>query len=199
MNLKIPSAKWRPYYLGLNVFIKEPPLAVGSEILSNMHCISLTNTTNMEQFTFAAFCGMKWRIHAHICALRKFSQFTVRDGILHDSLNCINTLIQMVFLDAWNILINIFGWYFSQVYLRIICEIALVWLPITVTSLWARKRLKSPASPCLLNRLFRHRSKKHQSFASLAFVWGIHRGPMNSPHKWPVTRKKFLFDDVIMQ
>ena len=39
---------------------------------------------------------------------------------------------------------------------------------------------------------------KHQSPASLAFVWGIHRGPVNSPHKWPVTRKMFPFDDVIM-
>ena len=41
--------------------------------------------------------------------------------------------------------------------------------------------------------------RKHQSSASLAFVRGIHRGPVNSPHKWPVTRKMFLFDDVIMQ
>ena len=39
---------------------------------------------------------------------------------------------------------------------------------------------------------------KHQSSASLAFVWGIHRGPVNSTHKWPVTRKMFPFDDVIM-
>ena len=39
---------------------------------------------------------------------------------------------------------------------------------------------------------------KHQSSASLAFVWGIHRGPVNSPNKWPVTRKMFPFDDVIM-
>ena len=31
--------------------------------------------------------------------------------------------------------------------------------------------------------------RKHQSSASLAFVRGIHRGPVNSPHKWPVTRK----------
>ena len=30
--------------------------------------------------------------------------------------------------------------------------------------------------------------RKHQSFASLAFVRGIHRGPVNFPHKWPVTR-----------
>ena len=40
--------------------------------------------------------------------------------------------------------------------------------------------------------------RKHLSTASLAFVWGIHRGPVNSPHKWPVTRKMFPFDDVIM-
>ena len=40
--------------------------------------------------------------------------------------------------------------------------------------------------------------RKHQSSASLAFVRGIHRGPGTSPHKWPVTRKMFPFDDVIM-
>ena len=40
--------------------------------------------------------------------------------------------------------------------------------------------------------------RKHQSSASLAFVQGIHRGPVNFPHKWPVTRKMFPFDDVIM-
>ena len=39
---------------------------------------------------------------------------------------------------------------------------------------------------------------KHQSSASLAFVCGIHRRPVNSPHKWPVTRKMFPFDDGIM-
>ena len=31
--------------------------------------------------------------------------------------------------------------------------------------------------------------RKYQSSASLAFVWGIHRAPMNSSHKWPVTGK----------
>ena len=40
--------------------------------------------------------------------------------------------------------------------------------------------------------------RKHQSPASLAFVRGIHRWPVNSPHKGPVTRKMFPFDDVIM-
>ena len=37
--------------------------------------------------------------------------------------------------------------------------------------------------------------RKHQSSASLAFVRGIHRWPVNSPHK---VRKMFPFDDVIM-
>ena len=40
--------------------------------------------------------------------------------------------------------------------------------------------------------------RKYQSSASLAFVRGIHRRPVNSPHKWPVTWKMFPFDDVIM-
>ena len=40
--------------------------------------------------------------------------------------------------------------------------------------------------------------RKHQSFASLAFVWGIQRWPVNSSHKGPVTQKMFPFDDVIM-
>ena len=39
---------------------------------------------------------------------------------------------------------------------------------------------------------------KHQSPASLAFCVGNSPGPVNSPHKGPVTRKMFPFDDVIM-
>ena len=39
--------------------------------------------------------------------------------------------------------------------------------------------------------------RKHQSSASLAFMRGIHRGPVNSPHKGPVKHKMFPFHDVI--
>ena len=49
---------------------------------------------------------------------------------------------------------------------------------------------------CLLNRLIRRRSKKTSKLRVTGL--GIHRGPVNSPHKWPVTRKMFPFDDVIM-
>ena len=51
---------------------------------------------------------------------------------------------------------------------------------------------------CLLNRLFRHRWKKTSKLRVTGLLRGIHRWPMNSPHKWPVTRKMFPFDDVVM-
>ena len=40
--------------------------------------------------------------------------------------------------------------------------------------------------------------RQHQSCVSLALVRGIHRWPVNSPHKWPASRNMFPFDDVIM-
>ena len=63
---------------------------------------------------------------------------------------------------------------------------------ITVTSLWARIAIVYSTVYSGADQ------RKHQSSASLAFVRGIHRRPVNFPHKWPVTRKMFPFDDVIM-
>ena len=40
--------------------------------------------------------------------------------------------------------------------------------------------------------------RKHQSSASLGSVMGIHRWPVNSSFKGPITRKLFPFNDVIM-
>ena len=40
--------------------------------------------------------------------------------------------------------------------------------------------------------------RKHQNSASLAFVWGFHRWPVNFPDEGSVTRRMFPFDDVIM-
>ena len=51
---------------------------------------------------------------------------------------------------------------------------------------------------CLLNRLFRRRSKKTTKLRVTGLCVGNSPGPVNSPHKWPVTRKMFPFDDVIM-
>ena len=51
---------------------------------------------------------------------------------------------------------------------------------------------------CLLQCLFMLRSKETARSASLAFVRGIHRWPVNSPQKGPVRRKMFPLSDVIM-
>ena len=51
---------------------------------------------------------------------------------------------------------------------------------------------------CLLNRLFRRRSKITSKLRVTGLCVGNSPGPVNSPHKGPVTRKMFPFDDVIM-
>ena len=51
---------------------------------------------------------------------------------------------------------------------------------------------------CFLNRLFRRRSKKTSKLRVTGLCVGNSPGLVNSPHKWPVTRKMFPFDDVIM-
>ena len=70
---------------------------------------------------------------------------------------------------------------------------------IRVTSKWTRWCLKSPAS-----RLFAQPFIQVQITENIKaqrhwpFLRGIHRWPVNFPHKWPVTRKMFAFDGVIM-
>ena len=51
---------------------------------------------------------------------------------------------------------------------------------------------------CLLNRLFRRRSKGTSKLRVTGLCAGNSPVPVNSPHKGPVTRKMFPFDDVIM-
>ena len=51
---------------------------------------------------------------------------------------------------------------------------------------------------CLFNRLFRRRSKETSKLRVTGLCVGNSPGPVNSPHKGPVTRKMFPFDDVIM-
>ena len=51
---------------------------------------------------------------------------------------------------------------------------------------------------CLLNGLFRRRSKKTSKLRVTGLCAGNSPGSVNSPHKGPVTQKVFPFDDVIM-
>ena len=69
---------------------------------------------------------------------------------------------------------------------------------ITLKSQWTRWHLKSSASRLITQPFIQADRRKHQNSTSLAFVRGIQRWPVNSPHKGPVTRKIFPFDDVIM-
>ena len=52
---------------------------------------------------------------------------------------------------------------------------------------------------CLLSLLFGRRSRKTLKLRVTGLCVGNSPGPMNSPHKGPVTRKMFPFDDVIMR
>ena len=68
---------------------------------------------------------------------------------------------------------------------------------------WRRNKHDSVSNhqrlDCLLNRLFRRRSKKTSKLrATSLYVRGIHRWLLDSPHKGPVTRKMFPFHDVII-
>ena len=74
---------------------------------------------------------------------------------------------------------------------------------ITLTLRWRHNGCDSVSNHqpqhCLLNRLFRRRSKKTAKLRVTGFCAGNSPGPVNSPHKWSVTRKLFPFDDVITQ
>ena len=54
---------------------------------------------------------------------------------------------------------------------------------------WSETSIPPKQLPCII---------KHESSASMAFVWGIHWWLVNSLHKKAVTWKMFPFDDVIM-
>ena len=70
---------------------------------------------------------------------------------------------------------------------------------ITMRSLWARWHIKLPGSRLFTQQFIQCADqRKHQSSTSLVFVRGIHRWPVNSPNKGPVTRKMFPINDGIM-
>ena len=57
---------------------------------------------------------------------------------------------------------------------------------------------KSPASRLFINRLFRRRSKKTPKLRVTGLCEENSLGTGEFPHKGPVTRKMFPFDDVII-
>ena len=74
-----------------------------------------------------------------------------------------------------------------------------IMLVITVTSQWARWRLKSPASRLFTQPFIHARIKENIKAPRHWTLCGeFTGGPVPSSHKWPVTRKMFPSDDVIM-
>ena len=58
---------------------------------------------------------------------------------------------------------------------------------------------KSPTSRLFAQPFLQAQIKENiKALRHWLFVREIHRWPVDSPHKWPVTRKMFPFDDVIM-
>ena len=58
---------------------------------------------------------------------------------------------------------------------------------------WSHNVLNHQPHDCLLNIYSDADQRKYQCSASLVFMRGIHRGPVNSWYKRPVTRKMFPF------
>ena len=88
-------------------------------------------------------------------------------------------------------------WYFNFAnYISSLLNMMLVWFQLQWRHNGCDWISNHQPHDCLLSVYSVAHQRKHQSSASLAFVRGIHRWPVNSPHKWSVTRKMFPFDDV---
>ena len=149
--------------------------------------------------------GFKRHETCYYIGLVPLSSGETRDTLGVVILLCISPLCAISHL-SWSILMQpqemqSFSWscwwlypvlYKHQIYVRLV-----MWL----TSLQWRHNGRDGVSnhqrlDCLLNRFYRRRSKKTSKLRD--FERGIHRGPVNSPHKWSVMRKMFPFDDVIL-
>ena len=96
-------------------------------------------------------------------------------------------------VSIWNVSCQVHGKQHSfSIYDRIFlwkCRSIYVWLWTVNISLWPHQM--ETFSALLLTVCSDADQRKHQSSASLAFVRGIHRLPVDSLHKGPVTRKCF--------
>ena len=143
-----------------------------------LHCFRLWLATGSHKLhrTTPGFCGSQWRFIVWKCHLPIGRHFVQDSNMLNQ--------IRKYILAAWHGTLSaslaLLWWHYNDVIMGPTAS-HITSLTIVFSTVY------SDAG-----------QRKHQSSASLAFVWGIHRGPVNSPHKWPVTRKMFPFDDVIV-
>ena len=114
-------------------------------------------------------------------------------------------------IRKWRFSNKIYGWSLCSSYFSSggVVQIVLVCLCVCCTENWVSFHysdvIMSPMASQITSLTIVYSTvysgadqRKQQSSASLAFVRGIHRWPVNSPHKWPATRKMYPFDDGIM-
>ena len=65
------------------------------------------------------------------------------------------------------------------------------WFPLQCRHNWRDSISNHQPHDCLLNHLIRRRSKKISKLRVTGICAGNSSGPVDSPHKWPVTRKCF--------
>ena len=125
----------------------------------------------------------------------------IASHVTFNSIHLIHMFPQTSYMSTWGIFID-----YKIPTLHCVCHRKVLRISYDFMYLWSlqwrHNELDSVSNhqphECLFKLLFRRRSKKTSKSASLAFVRGSHRRPVNSPHKGPVTRKMFPFDDVIM-
>ena len=105
-----------------------------------------------------------------------------------------NTTLESIW---WHMMKNLWPTYNTSGFAHVIKQ----WVPFQNSPLWWRHNGRDGVSnhqahDCLLNYI--HRSKKTSKLRVTGLCAGNSPGPVNSPHKGPVTRKMFPLDDVIM-
>ena len=105
----------------------------------------------------------------------------------------IYTMVEWVII-RWHNGLSIYGQTFAGLYIKLILRSLLQWNFTHHYNDVIMSAMTSQITFCSGTDEI-----KHQSSASLAFVRGIHRWLVNSPHKGTVMRKMFPFDDVIMK
>ena len=122
---------------------------------------------------------------------------------LYSQLHCIH-ILNVVYRIHWvNYMPCIIGWKHTVPWYNIISYMFSTCLRNGMFPLHWRHNEHDGVSnhqphDCLLNRLSRRRSKKTSKLRVTGLCAGNSPGPVNSPHKGPVTRKMFPFDDFTM-
>ena len=137
-------------------------------------------------------------IDIEIIVSRWFTPFTSRDNLMvlfGYAIKSIVSCVKLLFIRPWRC---------KQTTVRIMLGVIISHINVygSDSLQWHHNECGDVSNhyphDCLLNVYSNADQSKHQSFAPLAFVWGIHRSPVNSPHKGLVTRKMSQFYDVIV-